>query len=55
MTAESMLFSLLRCVVCEEKIDNRIKDFCKQERLEELYALSDAEVLEWFELCYGKE
>lgn len=22
---------------------------------EELYALSDAEVLEWFELCYGKE
>ena len=40
MTAESLLFSLLRFVVCEEKIDNEIKDFCKQELLEELYALS---------------
>lgn len=40
MTAESLLFLLLRCVVCEERIDNGIKDFCEQELLEELYVMS---------------
>ena len=40
MTTESLLFSLLRFVICEEKIDNRIKSCCEPERLEELYTLS---------------